>query len=300
LFKKVTVALITAIIFFSAGGAARSAAPKRIVSLTPVGTEILFDLGQGENIIAVTNFCDYPAEALKKPKIGGYAEFNFEALLAMNIDLLVIQDIHTQFVPELEKLKIPYMVIRQKNLSEIYDSIELLGKACSAEKQAAARIASIRKELAEIAAKTASRPRPRVMVCVSRELSEPQISSFYIAAANNFYSELIRLAGGTNVSENTRVAYPHISTEGLLRLNPEVIIDLVGDKDYYHAKEAVDKDVVFRKEFLTAQWRNCAAVDAVINDRIAILEGTLFLRPGPRVAQVVRAFSRAIHPEAWR
>ena len=73
------------------------ASPRRIVSLTPVGTEILFALGQGDNVIGVTNYCDYPPEALKKPKIGGYAEVNFETLLSKKADLLVLQDMHLQF-----------------------------------------------------------------------------------------------------------------------------------------------------------------------------------------------------------
>ena len=89
------LSLIISLILTIAPGA--EAFPKRIVSLTPVGTEILFALGQGDNVIGVTNFCDYPPEALKKPKIGGYAEVNFETLLSKKADLLVLQDMHLQF-----------------------------------------------------------------------------------------------------------------------------------------------------------------------------------------------------------
>lgn len=273
------------------------AAPKRVVSLSPVGTEMLFDLGQGGNVIAVTEFCDYPPEAAKKPKIGGYAEINFEALVAMRTDLLVLQDMHKRFTPQLDRLKIPYVILRQDSVDDIFDSITRLGAIFGVEKEAGRRVAAIRADLAKIAAKTAGAGRPKVMLCVSRELSERVISSFYIAGADNFYNELIKLAGGENVAGRSRTPYPHISVEGLLRLDPDVIIDLVGDKSFYHSKEPVDVDVIFDKKYLAGQWKNSAAVKAVKKGNIAILDGTVYLRPGPRVARIVLAFAKAIHPE---
>lgn len=289
--------LIIALCLFC-GGAVCEASPRRIVSLTPVGTEILFDLGQGGNVIAVTNFCDYPAEALKKPKIGGYAEINFEVLIAMKTDLLVLQDIHAQFTPQLEKLQIPYFIVRQNSVEEICRSITGLGKICGAEEKAAARTASIKAELARIAKKTGGAGRPKVMICVSRELSEQRIGSFYVAGSDNFYNELIGLAGGQNVLRKTRAAYPYISVEGLLRLNPDVIIDLIGDRNFYHSKDKIDLDVVFDEKYLIEQWKTSASIDEAKDIRVSILEGTVYLRPGPRVGQVVLAFARAIHPEA--
>lgn len=273
------------------------AAPKRIVSLTPVGTEILFDLGQGDNIIGVTDFCDYPPEAAQKPKIGGYAEFNFEALLAMKTDLLVLQDIHEQFTPQLDRLKIPYVILGQDSIEGIYTSIMRLGELCGVKERAARRVSAIRADLAKIAARTAGAKRPTVLLSVSRELSDSKINGFYIAAADNFYNELIKLAGGQNVSKETRAAYPHISLEGLLKLDPDVIIDLVGDRKFYHSKDRVDPDKFFNVKYLTEQWQNSAKVKAVINGNITILEGTVYLRPGPRVASIVLAFAKAIHPE---
>lgn len=294
--KSLVVCLIICVNLFAA--APCRAAPRRVVSLSPVGTEMLFDLGQGDNIIAVTEFCDYPAAAAQKPKIGGYAEINFEALVAMRTDLLVLQDIHKRFAPQLDRLQIPYVILSQDSVDDIFASITRLGKIFGAEKAAARRIAAIRADLAKIAAKTSGAGRPKVMLCVSRELSESRISSFYIAGSDNFYNELIRLAGGENVAARSHAAYPHISLEGLLKLDPDVIIDLVGDKAFYHSKEPVDVDVIFDKKYLAGQWKNSAAVKAVKKGNIAILDGTVYLRPGPRVARIVLAFAKAIHPEA--
>ena len=84
--RRFYVALSLLILF----AAAAAAAPVRIVSLSPVGTEILFDLGQGDRVVGVTEFCDYPPEAEAKPKVGGFTEVNLENLVAMGADLLVL------------------------------------------------------------------------------------------------------------------------------------------------------------------------------------------------------------------
>ena len=117
---RTTALILTALLLAAPAGAA----PGRIVSLTPVGTEILFALGLGDSIAAVTEFCDTPEEARLKPKIGGFAAFGLELLLAMETDLVVMQDIHAQFAPQFEQLGIPYAMLRQSTLAEVLASIE--------------------------------------------------------------------------------------------------------------------------------------------------------------------------------
>ena len=275
------------------------ASPKRIVSLTPVGTEILFALGQKDNIIGVTNFCDYPPEALKKPKIGGYAEVNFETLLSKKADLLVLQDMHLQYRNDLKKLKIPYVVVRQESVEDIYNSISELGSLCGASQKAAALPARMKDEIAAVEAKVKGLPAPDVLLCVSRELSEPRISVFYAAGKKTFYNELISRAGGKNAlrGEKSGSSYPKISQEGLAAIDPTVIIDLVGERTFYHAMEHIDLDKVFDKKHLLGQWLAGAKVKAVRGGRVFILDGTVYLRPGPRLPIVLKAFAQAIHPE---
>lgn len=274
------------------------AAPKRIISMTPVGTEILYALGQGENVIGVTKFCDYPPEAAQKPNLGDFAALNFEALISMKTDLLVLQDMHEQFTLQLDDLKIPYVILKQDTIADIYDSIAAVGRICGQDEKAAQLVADIKEEIAGIRAKTASLPRRKTMVCVSRELSEPMITTFYVAGKGNFYDELIDLAGGDNVWTKGRVVYPQVSLEGLIQLNPEVIIDLVGERTFYHSKDKIDLDKVFNETYLREQWLKSARVRAVADKHIGILNGTVYLRPGPRVATILRAFAKTIHPEA--
>ena len=278
---------------------AASAQPKRIVYLTPVGTEILFALGQGENIAGVTNFCDYPPEALKKPKIGGYSEVNFEALLLQETDLLVLQDMHRQFCSDLERLKIPYVIVKQESIEDIYEALSKLGNMCGAERKASEITTRMKRGIKAIEEKVRGLPAPTVLLCVSRELSEKSISIFYAAGARTFYNEIIERAGGKNalLREKSGAAYPKISQEGLIAVDPQIIIDLVGERSFYHSMERIDLDEVFSQRYLVGQWLSGAAVRAVRNRRVTVLDGTVYLRPGPRLPVILEAFAKAIHPE---
>ena len=273
------------------------ASPERIISLTPVGTEILFALGRGDKIIGVTDFCDYPAEAAQKPKMGDFAAVNFEAVMSMRADLLLLQDMHMQFTPQLDKLKIPYLVMKQNSIDEICGSIVRLGEVCLAQDKAAKLVAGMRSDVEQVKSKVRGLHRPRVILCVSRELSEYQINSFYVASDNTFYGEMIALAGGENAVKEKRTAYPQVSLEGLMKINPNVIIDLVGEKTFYHSKDNIDVETIFNYKYLRGQWERSAKVDAVKKGQIYIMQGTVYLRPGARSGKILKAFAKAIHPE---
>ena len=274
------------------------AAPERIVSLSPSGTEMLFALGQGDHVIAVTEFCDYPPEAMTKPSIGGFAALNLEGLLAMRTDLLVIQDIHEQFVPQLERLNIPYVLLRQDCVDDVFRGLEALGRACGAEERAALEIDRIKSEVDSIRRTAQSAlSQPSVLVSVSRELSEPRVTALYAAGRRTFYNELVELAGGVNVSSEEHIAYPRIAQEGLVTLNPDVILDLVGDRRFYHSGDGLDVEAVFREDALLRQWTQGVETNAARSGRIHVLEGTVYLRPGPRLGTMLRAFAERIHPE---
>ncbi|MFA7621131.1 MAG: helical backbone metal receptor [Aminobacteriaceae bacterium] len=290
-----TAGLILAMLLFAMP---LEAGPSRIVSLTPVGTEILFALGQGDNISAVTEFCDTPEEALLKPRIGGFAVVNLEALLAMETDLIVMQDIHAPFIPQLEQLGVPYVVLRQSSVEDVLLSIAELGRVCEASNAASEMEDRLRREISRVSERASASDRPRVLLSVSRELSEPRISAFYAAGRGTFYDELIELAGGVNAVPPGGASYPMLSPEGLMKLDPDVIVDLVGARGYYHSMEPVDDDLVFDRDRLIRQWRENADTSAAKEGRIHILEGTAFLRPGPEMWRILRALAEIIHPES--
>ena len=289
---------ILILIFVLSLAAPSGAYPKRIVSMSPVGTEILYALGQGKNVVGVTDFCDYPPEARKKPKVGGFATVSLENLVAMKADLLVLADLQLSFRGDLDRLKIPYVFIMQKDLASVYKSIEETGSLCGAVKNAAALVAKIKADEAAVRAKVSGLPKKSVVLCVSRELSDQTVNIFYAAGKETFYNELLEMAGGVNAVPPSRAEYPKISSEGLMTMDPEVIIDVVGERTFYHSMEKVDLNKVFNKTYMKKQWLNGPRVRATQNGRVTILDGTMYLRPGPRLGQVLLAFAKALHPEA--
>lgn len=292
--KKTVLFLLLILIFAQTA----FAAPKNIISLSPVGTEILFALGQGDKITGVTKYCDYPPQAKKKPRVTNYFDgLNPEALITRKVDLVVVSDIQELTIPRLQKLGIKYVVVKQATITDIFDSILAVGKLCGAEKKAQALVAQIQSELNEIRQKTAKYPKPSVVISVSRELSEPAVRGFYAAGNATFYNNLLEAAGGKNSVKSRYSNYARISQEGLVSLNPQVIFDIVGDKTSYHddLKEA-DLNKLFDKKKLKRQWMS-SNVTAAKTGQIYIFDGTVFLRPGPRMAEIARAFARALHPE---
>ena len=159
-------------------------------------------------------------------------------------------------------------------------------------------MAEIRSRLDAVTSRLKDLPRPRVLLSVSRELTLDYLEALYVAGpSGNFYDELIQMAGGVNAVEEGP-SYVKISQEGVLKIDPDVILDLVGDQSYYHAPDAANLDEVFSSEHFMAPWLRLSDVKAVREGRVHILKGTFLLRPGPRIPQIVEAFARCIHPEA--
>ena len=292
--KKKLFALLFILCFSLISLTAACAEPVRIVSITPVGTEILYALGLEENITAVTSYCDYPPEARKKDKIGGFTSVNIEYIVAKKADLVVLQDIHEQVIPQLEALKIPYVLLTHSSLEEICTSITKLGKACDREKKAAEMVASIRADVEYVRKKVAGQKKPACMVCI-RDTSVNRITSFHAAGRSTCYSDIIEKAGGENVMSEKSIHYSQVSQEGLIMLNPDVIFDMIGDSHFSRngQKQKTDSEI-------TKQWQSGVKVNAVKNNRIYVLRGSVFLRPGPRIGKVIKEFAKVIHPEvSW-
>ncbi|MDR1649332.1 MAG: helical backbone metal receptor [Synergistaceae bacterium] len=268
--------------------AASGQAAERIVSMSPAATEILFSLSLGDRLIGVTRFCDYPPEANKIPRVADMLDISLETLLDLTPDLVVLVDLNASLRERIERLGIATFVLRQETLGELCDSIEELGRVCSVPEKGKTEADSLRGALAEADKLTAGLGRPRVAVAVDRDITDPVIRSLYIAGKESFYDEMIRLAGGRNAFETWGVTYPKMSAEGLIGLDPDVIIDLVGD-------HRIDEGVT--QEDLKAQWRSVPELKALKEGRIHLLMGNYALRPGPRVVRALFEFMGFIHPE---
>jgi iron complex transport system substrate-binding protein len=261
-------------------------APVRIISLSPHITETLFAVGAGKQIIAVTDYCDYPSAAIALPKIGGFINPNLEAIVALEADLVILLASQQQTIRQLNQLGIDTLAVSNRTLADIQSTIETVGHATGHRqaaqqllKQMADRIAFIREAVAE-------QTPPRVMIAISHHLGDNVIDTVYIAGQQDFYNDLLQIAGGENAYQRAYPKVPSLSLEGILSLNPNVIIDLFPDADD-HSASLSD---------IQSQWMALTSVNAVQNHQVHLIEADYATIPGPRVILLLEQFARLIHP----
>lgn len=280
--------LLTLSVVFSSAAAA-SGPPARIVSMAPSTTEILFALGLGDKVVGVTRYCDYPEAAKNIAKIGGYVDPSYEAIVAFKPDMVILLTSHRDAERELAKLKIPTLTIPHETVSGIHEAIREIGDACGVVDKAAAILDSLEKQTGIVREAVKDRPKPRVLVCIGRDTESGQLAGMYFAGRNGFYDEIIEMAGGENAYQDTAVAYPQLSAEGVIQLNPDVIVDLAS---HINPKGKTTTQIA-------SQWDALRSVSAVRDKRVYVIAGNHALRPGPRYAQFLEELARLLHPECF-
>lgn len=256
---------------------------QRVVSLAPSITEILFALEQGDKVVGVTQYCDYPPEAQSREIVGGYATPSIEAIVRCEPDIVALLKEHFETANQLEQLDIPYVTVDHINIASIRESIGRLGTILQADTQAQVLLDEMDIRMERIHTLTKDQPRPRVLVSVGRHAGEG-VQSLFIAGPGNYFDDLITLAGGTNAYEGA-IPYPNISAEGAIQMNPDVIIDIVPDL----ASEEIPK--------VAKDWQTIAELDAVQSGRVYVLGGDYVAVPGPRFVLVLEQMARAFHPD---
>jgi iron complex transport system substrate-binding protein len=270
---------------------APAAPPARIVSLAPSITETLFALGLGDRVVGVTRYCEYPPEAQSRAIVGGFVDPNYEAIVTLRPDLAVLLVIHDEARARLHTLDVPVLLVDHRTVQGILDSFETIGRRCNAQDAAGALVASCRARIAVVERKTAGLPRPRVLISSARELGVGRIESIYAAGRGQWYDELLRLAGGVNAYPDDGIAFPEISPEGILRMDPDVILELVPKLEgaRYSAGD------------ILTEWKSIPGLRAVREGRTHLLSGSHVSIPGPRFVDVLEDFARLLHPEAdWQ
>jgi iron complex transport system substrate-binding protein len=254
--------------------------PARIVSLAPSITEMLFVLGLDDQIVGVTEFCDYPAAAKSKAKVG-YAHPSVEALVALQPEMVLAPKdfLRPDLQTKLEQLKIPVFVLDARTLEDIPLQIHTLGKMF--EKTSAANEVTqvMRQRIAEIRRKTETLTAKRVLYILN---SQPLIT----VGPGSFIHQMIGLVGGVNIAAQAGMAYPRLSMETVLKEDPEVLIFPSGEVETVPRSEQ-------------QQWRRWGSLSAVKQQRFHEVSSNLLNRPGPRIVEGLEQLANAIHPEVF-
>jgi iron complex transport system substrate-binding protein len=253
--------------------------PRRIVSLAPSVTEVLFEAGLGSRVVGVTSYCRFPPEALALRKVGGYLTPSYEVLLALQPDLVVTLPEQADVERRLTALGIPILRVDHRSLDGIASSIEAVGRHCGVAASAKRAADALRQTLAA-ASRVALESRPRVLICFGRSEDFRRLTA---AAPGTVHDDLIAHAGGINALASRAVAYPTLSAEGVMRLDPDVIVEF--------SSSGGDATV------LRQQWNRLDSVRAVKNGRVYVFTGEFLSVPGPRFARFIETVARSIRGE---
>jgi iron complex transport system substrate-binding protein len=262
---------------------------QRIVSLVPAVTEMLFAIGAGPQVVAVSSYDDFPAQVKSLPRVGALLDPDVERILALRPQLVVSYGSQSDLHGQLKRASIPVYSYRHAGIGGIFTTMREVGTATGHAAEAERLARSIEAQLGSIRARVKDRRRPRTLLVFERD---PQsLRGLYVSGGRGFLHEMLEIAGGVNVFADVEREAVQPSHETLIARAPEVILEIraTGLLSPAGAK-GKDRDA----------WNVLASVPAVRNGRMYFMNGDHMLVPGPRVAQGTEAFARALHPDVFK
>ncbi len=250
--------------------------PERIISLAPSNTEILFALDLGDKVVGVTMYCDYPAEAQDKEKVGDYYGPDIEKIIALQPDLILATDFHRfDLIPALEEQGFAVFAVAPQTLEDVLESIQRIGQITDKEAEALELVNGMTSKIEEIGEET--------------EELEGKLGVFYMTwhdpmwtvGRNTWIDDLINVAGGVNIFSSYFESGAMIELEWVVFLNPEII--MTSEWSYDWALNATE----------------LASTNASQMGRIYTFDDDLAQRPGPRLVNGLEWFAYLIHPDVF-
>jgi iron complex transport system substrate-binding protein len=239
-------------------------------------TEIVFAVGAGDRLVGVTTFCDYPAEAQKIRKIGDTQTPNIENIIALKPQVVLVSTASQMenFSKTVEQQGIAVFVTNPNSLDDIYKSVYQIGEIFGKDEKAREVVGELKKRVSDVEMQTASAEDVKVFLQISKE-------PLFTVGKNSFMTDLISRAGGASITSNIETAYPNLSKETALALNPEAII-LSDSEDNREPNDA---------------FKNSPAVR---NGKVFKINADLISRPAPRIVDALEQMAKALHPESFQ
>ena len=266
----------------AAGPAAGEA--RRIVSLVPAVTEMLFAIGAGPRVVAVGSFDTFPPEVLSLPKVGALIDPDLERIITLKPDLVVIHSGQVDLAEKLRRVGIRTFPYALAGLDNVTATIDRLGAIVGSRQEARRLADTITARLDAIRRRVAGLPRPATLLVFSREPGT--LRSVYASGGVGFLHDLVELAGGRDVFAYVKRESLQATTEAILAAAPEVIIELRYGSSVDPKRLDAERD----------SWNVLSAVPAVRNHRVHLLVGDELVVPGPRVAATAERFAAVLHP----
>ncbi len=241
---------------------------ERVISLAPNLTEIIFAVGSGEKLVGVTTFCNYPTEAKSIRKVSDTQTPNIETIVALRPQVVFVSTASQleAFTKVLTEQKITVFVIGPNSMDDIYKSIERVGEILGTQEEADKVVRNMKGRVADVRDSATGPDRPRVFVQIDK-------NSLYTIGKDSYMTDIIARAGGRSATADVPTAYPNISRETALAMNPDVIIisESEGNRE---------PNEVFRNS------------PAFRNGRVYRVDADLLSRPGPRIVDALEQITR--------
>ena len=258
-----------------------TAAPKRVVSLIPAVTEMIFALGAGDRVVGVSSFDRFPPEVAAIPKVGALLDPDLERILSLKPELVVLYHTQVDLRRQLERAKVPVYVYGHAGLPDVTSTLRNVGARIGLASRAAALATEIEVGIDAIRKESARQPKPRTLIVFDRE--NYALRGIYASGGVGFVHDMATAAGADNIFADMKREAVQATTELILARRPEVIVELRGDPI-----GAVEE----KKEI--AVWNQLASVPAVANHRVHIIADPRTVIPGPRVVEGIGAIAGAI------
>ena len=251
--------------------------PERIISMAPSITETLYELEVDDRLVGVTNYCNYPVDALNKTKIGGFSTPNMEVIVSLNPDLIIAAAWNGESVALLEDMGLAIVIILAESLDEIINNIGVIGNLTDAEAKGVAIMSALTTDMEDITDKTSTINENITVDCYFEIWETPMV-----AGGASFLDDMITKAGAINLFSDLELEWPTVQHEWIIGSDPDAIFITEHGSEYY------SQDVCARAGY--------SAVNACINARVYLGNDDLYLRPGPRIIMALENMTRYLYP----
>ena len=203
---------------------------ERIVTLSPSINEIIYALGEGQNVVANTKHCDFPEESKSVPKIGGYNDISLEKILDVKPTIVIGQDYDEKLIQNLKALNIKILSYKTNTIENIKNTILELGILFKKEDKSKEIISRIDNSLATLKSITEDK---KILIVISPKNSLS--NQIYVTGNFLYFEDIIKASGNKNAYNSTNSAQPVVNTEKIINMNPDIIVLLA---PFYDGKTA--------------------------------------------------------------
>lgn len=259
--------------------------PERIVSMAPAVTEMLYAVGAADQVIGVTEYCNYPPEATEKEKIGGFSikSISLEAIVALEPDLVLgVTSMHAELQAPLEAAGQRVVMLRNSTYSEVFSSLYTVGELTGHAGTASELISDLESRTQAVVSKVETIPEDERKTVFWEIWDNPLMA----AGSSSFIGQSIEMAGARNVVADAQGDWPQVSLEEVIERNPDVVIS----SNSHGGKQGIG-DIAQRPG-----WNQ---LEAVREGRLYLLPDDLLSRPGPRVVDGLEMVARLVYPELF-